>query len=264
MIYKCVPIVTRHHRIVLRRYNEGHLITIVSKHVLGIHILATCHQTYSEATSMRACLQGPSKELLRLIVHGRMMSGAILRAVLSCASQIDDCCPGSNDLDLVMHEMRRSTVRELKGSTYMLRSLLMSNSVQEDTSPELIHSDITTHAALHTLLRRRPAPGTRRTIEIAVGCTESLHSGKLRRECTLFYNRLLELHQGRIGDVGMHSHLRPMPQTHGVKVGLELEFAFWNPWKPPSVFRDKRWSYEVGEWLEKMEFEWGWKEGEKY
>jgi hypothetical protein len=74
-------------------------------------------------------------------------------------------------------------------------------------------------------------------------------------EYTLFYNWLVELYDCWIGHVVMHIHLRPMPQTYGVKVVLELDFAFWNPWNPPSASRDKRWSYEVGERLETEEAE---------
>jgi hypothetical protein len=145
--YGCIPIVTRHHRIVVRRDNEDHLITVLSKHVPGIHILATCRQIYSEATSLRARLQGPSQESLRLILHGRMVSGAVLRAVLRCASERNEYCAGSSDSDAILHEVQRHAERNLGCCRHAPLSLLTSSYMPMDAIPCLY---IATSPPTHT------------------------------------------------------------------------------------------------------------------
>jgi hypothetical protein len=106
-VYERIPIVTRHHRIEFRKDNENHTFTILSKHVPGIYLLESCPHVYSEAISLRKRLQAPNTEPLRLILHWRATSGAILRAVLRCASKKDDNCSGSSDLNAVFHEMQK-------------------------------------------------------------------------------------------------------------------------------------------------------------
>jgi hypothetical protein len=128
----------------------------------------------------------------------------------------------------------------------------------------LIHSNLATHNNIRTLLRRRPAVSRRPTVEIVILCPESGHTGMLSMECTLFYNWLVDMHHGWIGDVDMHVLLRPMSENHAARVKLQVDFRFWNEWNPPSALRERKWSYEVGEWLETEEFEGDREEREKY
>jgi hypothetical protein len=125
-----------------------------------------------------------------------------------------------------LHEVQKFSGGKLQGLTHSPPFLLTSNPVPRDSPFTLVHSNFTAHNHIHTLLRHRPAVSRRRTVEIAVLCPESLHTGMLRMECTLFYKWLVDMHHGWIGDVDMHVHLRPMPETYTVRVRLEMDFEF--------------------------------------
>jgi hypothetical protein len=153
MIYDLIPVVTRHHRIKLRKDNEDHPFTIISKHV---SVLATCSNIYSETTSLRTRLQ--AAEPLRIIRHWRCISGAILRAVLRCASKKDDYCSGRSDLEDVLLEVQRQVEMKQRAPWEVLHeqdtlsplSLLTDNPVFDKTPIPCSSTATSPHTKIYT------------------------------------------------------------------------------------------------------------------
>ena len=271
MVYDFLPIEIRHHSITFWQSFNDYALTIVSKRLPGISLLATCKQIHSEATALHSKRESLSAEPLRIMAHYRALNHVVMKAVLSCASRDPRACGGNKDLERVMQEMKY--LREGGGCLQQIPWVTEPTNFRTNLelrlppmSPDLhiMGCDFNTHEELHALLRYNGESGTRRLVEVAVDCTLDTLPQFLRLDCSQFYSWLAAMNRGRTGDVDMHISLRPMPQTDDIKVMLELDYAFWNEYNPPSAFRGRRWSYELGDWVEGEERADVWEEGEKF
>ncbi|CAO2652556.1 Nn.00g008390.m01.CDS01 [Neocucurbitaria sp. VM-36] len=272
MIYGRLPVITRRHAIQFHQNHEDFALTLVSKRVPGISIFATCRQIYEEATVLRTKMDALNAEPTRIVTHWRTIGSKAMKAVLRCTSRREGGCGGNTDLEYVLQQAREHklemshTRRDDKNKEF---SRIWGTIFPHDSlpgfmfEPTVLHCDFSDHDELHAILRRSVAPGARRRIEIAVVCTKSLRTGLcfLRTGCTYFYMWLSDMHYDRTGDFDMHINLLPMPETHVEKVLMELKYAFWNKYNPPSSFRGRRWSYELGDWVEWVET---WEQGAEF
>ncbi|KAI8932672.1 hypothetical protein NX059_010166 [Plenodomus lindquistii] len=280
LIYDYLVAENRHHSITFHHDYGKYALAIVSKRIPGIAILATCKQIHHEANSVCSTALKALSAPVKIATHWRAIDTPALRGVLHCASNNGPCscnnalnevllkidnldktdqtpipCSDTNVVD--EYVVAANNVQSEKSSTpdRERADIMFGQSAQSD---DVWYSDITSHAQLHALIRRNHIPGARRVVEIAVLCPMEIKLPKLRTGCTHFYKWLQDMHLAWMGDSAMHIKLRPRPESEAARIKMEVDYAFWNADSPPSSFMGRKWSYELGGWLQEDEWEAEW------
>ncbi|KAF2849134.1 hypothetical protein T440DRAFT_138357 [Plenodomus tracheiphilus IPT5] len=282
IIYDFLPLVTRHHSIAFDHDYGKYVLTVITKRLPGISILGTCKKIRDDAISVRGRAIVGQTSPIRIAVHWRAINSQAMCGILRCVAN-NDPCSSNNDFERVLYQISKASKNEDAGghgnvanaSSELMDDLELGTSAPHQCTsaeilleldaqgPQILCSDITSHEQLHTLLRRNHSPGAPRVIEMAVLCPPSMKLPKLRTDCTHFYNWLKDMNLAWEGDSAVHIKLRPLPETEAEKTRLEVDYAFWDAKSPPSAYKARKWSYELGDWLEKEEWDAYWDAEEK-